>query len=124
MASLGGTSVPDTIESHNLLTIAQEGETPRPIALCGNSADNWQGSSSDDVLFHAFDGEWCLGVTRDREMAPLCRLGSHDDLASENLETVDRLYTDSIDEIERRGADPALTEGSSRTGKHSRRTHN
>jgi arylsulfatase A-like enzyme len=108
VAALGGAAVPRVAESHDLLTVARDDHRPRDIALSGVSADGWAESDPDDVLFSAFDGEWCLGVTPDRDAARLWRRGDHEEVADANPEVVDRLYGAALDEVERRGLDPSL----------------
>ena len=105
---LAGLTVPGGLDSYDILSIARRGlEGPRKVALSGRGADAWA-SDPDGVLFTVFDGEWCLELAARLEACNLTRLGSLENVAAGNQEAVKSLRRLALDEIERRGADPAL----------------
>jgi len=106
---LAGGAVPDGVESFDVLSAARDGRrTPRTFALSASSADTWQGEPTK--TFTMFDGEWCLIMAARTRDCQLMRAGTQDDVASEHSEVVERMRTAALDEIARRGADPALVE--------------
>jgi len=103
-----GIPVPEGIESYDVLSIAREGrEAPRKLALAGNTADGWRGDTKK-TLFTVFDQEWCLEFAANPENCRLNRLGSLEDVAASQPSVVENMHASAIDEIERRGTDPAL----------------
>ena len=52
--------------------------------------------------------EWSLEVGTKPENSRLVRLGELDDVANEHPDVVAKLHAAAVDEIERRGTDPAL----------------
>jgi arylsulfatase A-like enzyme len=95
-------------ESFDLLATAQTGGPgPRTLALCGRSVDGWR-RRPDGVLFAALEGEWCLGVAARPEACQLRRLGQLEDVTRQHPDVVARLRTAALEEIGRRGLDPAL----------------
>lgn len=108
---IAGGRPPDGVESYDVLKLAREGAPgPRRLALCGASVQRWQQSGADEVLFSALDEEWRLGFTADPERCELQRLGSVEDVARQHREVVARLHAAALEEIARRGLDPALIE--------------
>jgi len=116
VARLGGTDLPRGVESHDLLDVARNGRQPRDVAVSGRWAGGWAGSGSDDVLFSAFDGEWCLGVTPDPDEAPLWRVGEYENVTASHPDVVERLHDAALGEVERRGLDPVLSQWLRRGG--------
>jgi arylsulfatase A-like enzyme len=116
-AIAGGDSAPPPgSDSRDVLAVAQ-GRTAgtRRLALCGRSVDGWQ-QRPDGVLFSALDGEWCLGVAA-RPGACELRRGHEDaDVAADHPGVVERLRAAAIEEIARRGLDPALLDWLRREG--------
>jgi len=80
----------------------------RKLALSGEVVGSWRNRSSDKVLFSAFDNECRLGFAADPQKCELQKLGSHENVAGDNMDVVERLHAEAIDEIERRGLDPVL----------------
>jgi len=106
--ALGEATVPDGIDSRDVLAIAREGKgSPRDIALTSVRADRWRGHH-DETLFTAYDAEWCLEFRLKAEDCILTRLGSMENVAGENADVVARLHAGALNEVERRGAHPAL----------------
>jgi hypothetical protein len=105
-------AVPGDIESYNLLEsvrrVQNGGAGPRDLALTGTGVHSWRGTTPDTVLFSAFDNAWRLGVAADPAACELQRLGSASDVAQDHPTVVRDLHTAAIDEIARRGLDPAL----------------
>jgi len=119
---LAGVSLPEDadgrplVESYDVLALAREGRSgPRRLALAGARADHWQetmGVAEPDrrILFAVFDQEWCLEFAARPDDCRLTRLGSLEDMAGDHPTVVEALHAAAIDEIEHRGADPALVE--------------
>lgn len=111
-------SVPDGVESFNVLNQAQSNKSGRrKLALAGSSVGSWSRAGADNVIFSAFDRDWRLGFSANPEKCVLQKLGSHDDVAQDNPDIVEKLYTAAIEEIEHRGLDPALVEWLQSEGK-------
>jgi len=109
VVGLAGGEAPADIESFNVLAAAQEGApTPRRFALSATAADAW--ASDPTKAFSLFDGEWCLLMAPRPEACRLFRMGSQTDVAAQNPAVVARLREDAIEELARRGANPALIE--------------
>ena len=108
VAGLAGIPVPEGLDSHDVLSIARQGtQGARAIALAGMGADGWR-DRLQDVLFTAFDADWCLELTARPENCRLTRYGSQEEVSSAHQDVVGALHTAAIAEIERRGADPSL----------------
>ena len=108
--AIAGGQTPETIESHDLLESARQPSLERRrVALCGTAVSNWKRWGANKVLFSALDKEWCLGFAASPQQCQLQRLGSPTDVAAGNPDVVQRLRTDAIQELTRRGVDPALT---------------
>ena len=106
-----GEDCPDGIEGHDILTPARNGESgERQLALSGGSIERWENAARnpDLNLFTVFTREWSLEVGTKPENSKLVRLGELPDVASEHPDVVAKLHAAAIDEIERRGTDPAL----------------
>jgi len=107
---IAGVPMPDGLGSNDVLAVARDGkQEPRAVALSGQSADAWcREDRSGPILFSVFDKQWGL------EWAPRpedCRLRARDaldDVAAKNEGVVERLHQAGLDEIARRGIDPAL----------------
>jgi len=107
VCGLAGVGVPPSIESYDVLKLAREGgEAHRAVALAGSPARLADGRG--DTLFTVFDGDWCLEFTGTAEGCRLVRLGSQEDSAGASPDVVERLRAAAVEEIARRGADPAL----------------
>jgi len=107
---LAGLPVPQVEgrESHDVLAIAREGgEGQRRAALAGPSADRWKGHP-DETLFSVFGDEFYLEFAARPERCRLTRYGSLDDVAAGNESIVAEMREWAMEEIERRGAAPAL----------------
>ena len=103
-----GVNMPEGIESYDVLGIAREGKDgPRSLAIAGHRADRWH-SHLNETLFTVFDREWCLEVAAKPENSVLTKLGSLADESDSNPSIVETLRDTGINELERRGADPAL----------------
>jgi len=101
---------PEGIESHDVLGLARSGdEGPRQIAVASGRTDGWAGET-EKILFTAFDREWCLEFAAKPECCQLVRHGTTEDVAADNQDVVERMRAAALDEIEHRGADPALSE--------------
>jgi hypothetical protein len=109
MAQAGVPSLPDGVESFDVLQAAREGAAgPRRIALSGNGVPGWGHRGPDAVLFSAFDREWVLGVAANPEHCTLRRTGEADDVASEHPDVVARLHAAAVDEMEHRELDAGV----------------
>ncbi len=104
---IAGGRPPEGVVSHDLLQTAQAGQAPRSLALCGTAVHTWKQRSAG-VLFSAFDTEWALGVAADPGRCELRRLGETVNVAADHPDTVVRLRQAAVEEIARRGLDPAL----------------
>lgn len=108
VAKIAGVDVPEDLESFDVMQAARGGgDGERRLALTGCGADGW-GRRTGDILFTAFDREWCIEVAAKPEDCRLTRLGTLVDVASRNAGLVSALHAAAIDKVERRGADPAL----------------
>jgi len=108
VCGLAGVAVPGDIESHDVLALARDGKSgSRRIALTGTRADSWR-ERTDGTLFTVYDDEWCLEFTLKPDGGVLRRLGAVGDAVVENPDVARGLHAAALDEIERRGADPAL----------------
>jgi hypothetical protein len=106
-------ATPPEIESYDVLKLAQAGDDgQRDLALGGSTVASWNRANSpatpDKVLFSAFDGEWRLGIAANPEACELEKLGTQENVAAEHPGVIERLHAAAIDEIARRGLDPAL----------------
>ncbi len=122
MAGFAGVSVPDGVESREMLKLAQgKAAASREVALTGGASRGpaiyrtWR--KPGQVLFSAFDGEWRLGFTADPEKCELSRLGSRENVAGDNRAVVASLHKKALKEIAARGLDPALVKWLKRGGK-------
>jgi len=105
--ALAGLDVPADLDAHDVLAQARAGEGRRRVALSGRRANEW-GRRDGAPLFTAFDAEWQLEVAAAPEDCRLTALGTQTDAAAQHPDVVERLHAAAIDEVERRGADPAL----------------
>ncbi|MGH2354462.1 MAG: sulfatase [Chloroflexota bacterium] len=110
--AIAGGQPPEGTESHNVVKLAQErgpGQRrgQRRLALCGRSIDTWS-QHPDGVLFSTLDAAWCLGVTARPERSELRRLHHDQDVAAQHPDVVAALRAAALEEIARRGLDPAL----------------
>ena len=106
-----GEARPEGIEGHDILTPAREGNSgERQLALSGGSIERWQQASQNEnaILFTAFSQEWSLEVAAKPENSKLVRLGDLEYVQDQHPDLVAKLHAAAIDEIERRGTDPAL----------------
>jgi len=117
--SLAGLETPPTVapSSYDLLAAVREGREPRQIAVAGGSADGWQTRvrgkeqspfDAQTLLFTVFDKEWFFEWSPWKDQCRLTRLGTQVDVAAENPEVVDRLYTAGLAEVAQRDIDPKL----------------
>lgn len=116
MCGVGGEETPDKIESYDLLEQARDSGSVRQMALSGRNADRWDGNT-DRTLFTAFTAEWALEFAARPECCRLERLGTIEDVSEENPEVVRSLHQRAIEEVARRGADPALVDWLESEGK-------
>jgi arylsulfatase A-like enzyme len=106
--ALAGGRAPRSLDSHDVLAVARDGlDPPRRIAVAGRPTSAWN-QPDQPILFSAFDGRWCLEVAAKPQSCRLLRMGELDDVAAEHGEVVERLRREALDEVERRGADPAI----------------
>jgi hypothetical protein len=102
-------ALPDDIESHDVLALAQQGDSGRrELALGGSAVATWHGATPDKVLFSAYDRDWRLGVAAEARACELERLGTQENVAPDHPHVVARLRAAALAEIVRRGLDPAL----------------
>jgi len=114
---IAGGSAPDGIESYDVLEMAKRGTGgARRLALTGRAVGGWPRSGADAVLFSAFDADWCLGFAANPEKCELKRLGSTENVAADHPDVVSELHAAAVEEIARRGLDPALVEWLRRHG--------
>jgi hypothetical protein len=100
---------PEGTESNDILSAVRHGNNGnRKLALGGTPPSSWSRMGPDKVIFSAFDGDWRLGFSANPEKCELQRLGSQEDVAEDNPETVRKLHELSIAEMECRHLDPAL----------------
>jgi len=105
---LAGLPVPPGLDSHDVLSITQQGgQGPRQVALSGRGANAWQGTPNE-ILFTVLNQERYLEFAAQLEACRLTRYGTLDDVASEHPREVEELWTLGLAEFARRGADPAL----------------
>lgn len=108
---LAGLSIPDDLDSHDVLTLARQGKTgQRELALSGSDLAR-SGKRNVDykkILFTVFDTDWYFEFALKPEDCRLTRYGSLENIAVDNPSSIERLHALAIDEIERRGTDPAL----------------
>jgi arylsulfatase A-like enzyme len=103
--ALAGADAPLALDSHDVLAQAMgNAEPPRAIAIAGTPP------AERDIMFTAFDGEWCLEVAARPECCRLVRMGDTRDVASENQNVIERLHALALHEYGRRGADPAIVD--------------
>ena len=105
---IAGLPTPQHLDSHDLVAAAQRSSGgARQLALSGRGADAWPGNP-EGVLCTVFESGWYLELTARPETCRLTRYGSTDDVAANNQDVVERLWEAGVDELERRGTDPAL----------------
>ncbi|MGD8239638.1 MAG: sulfatase [Armatimonadota bacterium] len=109
---IAGLETPESIESHNVLRIAQEGSGgPRGVALAGRGvAQGARNRPRGDILYTVFDSEWYLEHGVKPEDSRLTRYGSLEDVAEDNPGVVQELRAAGIEEMARRGTSPRLIE--------------
>lgn len=102
MGLVGG-PVPGSLDSHDVLSQAMAGEPgSRQLAIAGRPP------TEEDPRFTAFDGEWCVEVGLRPGDGSLVRMGELEDVSAQHPDVAARLRTAAIDELDRRGADPAV----------------
>ena len=102
-----GVAAPAGIESHDVVAVAREGkEGARDIALSGR-VTGWE-RSPDQPLFMAANREWYVEAAARLENSRLRRLGETDDCSAKHPDILADLHAAALDEIERRGLDPAI----------------
>ena len=98
---------PDGLDSHNVLAAAIEGKPGnRNIALSGLSLDRVCPRS--EIMFSAFNREWCMEVGLKPETSRVRRMGSLDDVTLQHQDVVRSMHAEAMTEIAKRGIDPAL----------------
>ncbi len=108
IAAQADVPVPAEIESIDVLSAARNGETgPRSVALSGRNPERvW--AKPGAWLYTVIDGDWYLELSARPEDCKLTRMGTLDDVAADNPDVVARLYEAGVEEVSRRGIDPAL----------------
>ena len=109
--SILGEDYPEGIEGHDFVTPAREGKSgERELALSGGSVERWKQASNKEkfILFTAFDQDWSLEVAAKPENSKLVKLGELEYVQDQHQDIVAELHAAAVDEIERRGTDPAL----------------
>ena len=107
--AIAGGRTPEGLDSHDVLHSARNpAGSPREIALCGTTVGAWKRSGKSPVLFSVLDDHWCLGFAADPAHCELQRLGTLDDVAAQKPDVVGRLWKSGVEELARRGLDPAL----------------
>jgi arylsulfatase A-like enzyme len=111
LVTMAGGDPPLALDSHDVIAQA-DGTAPhaRQIALAGSPL--WE----RELMFTAFDGEWCLEVAAKPEKCRLVRLGESEDVSSSHSRVVAELREQALDECERRKADPAIVDWMRREG--------
>jgi hypothetical protein len=114
----GAGDVPEGIESHDVLKLAQEGgDGPRRLALAGRGvAKGARNQPQGEILYTVFDREWYLEHAARPEDSRLTRYGSLEDAAADNADAVESLRAAGIEEMARRGTDPRYIEWLRRDG--------
>jgi arylsulfatase A-like enzyme len=108
LLNLAGVEPMKDVESYDILTAARRGGAgQRDIALAGRGADQWSHDPSE-VLFTVFADDVYLELAANPAACHLTRYGTVEDIADQEKDTVQRLHTAGIDELERRGADQEL----------------
>ena len=108
VSALAGVKPPDGVDSNDVLALARAGKpSPRAVALTGTRADGWEKLAAGS-LFTVYDHEWCLDFHLKCADCGLSRLGSLENEAAMHPDVVARLHAEALDEIARRGTDPAL----------------
>jgi len=112
LMGIAGLAMPEGIDSHDVLKIAQEGgDDPRQVALSGRGvARGARNRPPHNVLYTVFDREWYLEHAARPEDSRLTRYGSLEDVAAENQGAVESLRAAGIEEMAHRGADPRFVE--------------
>lgn len=106
-----GIDRPDGLEGYDFLTPAREGGSgEREIALSGGSIQNWTqaGKRNKGILFTAFDQDWNIEVSAKPENSRLIKLGSIEYVQDQHQDVVAKLHAAAVEEISKRGIDPAL----------------
>ena len=99
---------PRGVDSHDLISQAlQETRGSRDVAIAGRAANGWKGQA-DEVLFSVFDREWCLEWTPEPEHSRLTHHGALANVADAHPSVVERLHSEGLEELARRGTDPRL----------------
>jgi len=107
LAGLPMPQLPGT-DSHDVLAVARKGqEGPRKLALAGRGA-NWWDHDPEKALFTVFGSDYYLEFAARPQSCRLRAYGAQEDVTSDNQAIVEQLRTLALEEIERRGADPAL----------------
>ena len=102
-----GEAVPEGLDSVDVLAQARSGKPgTRQVAVAGNGVMNW--GKKEGILFTVLDGRWCLEYAAKPEGCALTPMGSLEDVAPDNQDVVDRLRKAGVEELERRGTDPAI----------------
>lgn len=116
VANIGGGSIPEAVDSRDMVALA-EGDEPnrRQIAVSGTAVETpgrraWGDRDPDEIFFSVFDETWALTVTPDIDACELQRLGHYEDATEDNPAVVRRLYHAALDELDRRGLDPRISE--------------
>jgi arylsulfatase A-like enzyme len=105
ITNLAGASMPDGLDSHNILAAAREGSVGnREIALAGTA----RGWSDQRGYFTVFDQDGYLEWRPKAEDCLLTTYGSLDNTAAEHPDHVQKLHAAGLAELERRNADPIL----------------
>lgn len=107
LANLADINVPDKRSSHDLLENLEKRTHPRKLALSGSSvSEEW--AKEGKTLFVLYKDNWYLEFTAKPENCSLRREGSLEDVSNSYKNVVKSLHSEGIDELERRGADPAI----------------
>jgi arylsulfatase A-like enzyme len=105
LLNLAGVQPPAALAGHDLLAQAGNGTPAREVALAASAASGW---ARGPHPFTVFDGEQYLHVGVRPEDSVLTRLGSVENTAGGDPETVQRLHAAGLAELERRAAAPEL----------------
>ncbi|GAG45277.1 unnamed protein product, partial [marine sediment metagenome] len=107
---IAGLATPSDLDSNDVVALARQGsDGPREIAICGRQADR-DLEGADRAFVTVFDREWYLELTPKLDDCRLTRMGTLEDVAPAHPDIVERLHKAGINEMERRGADPALVQ--------------
>jgi len=103
-------SLPEEVESFDVLEAAEKGVNTRSIALTGAALEHWKDPGPETVLFSVFDRTWNMAFTADPAACDLKIIGNLEDVSKDNPDIVSQLHSAALGEIKHRGLDPGISE--------------